>query len=168
MRKLNVVVNYDTVLDNSKSAVLANLVTFVETGSAEDDVVCLPLKRRKAGIAKRSMYLVDTGAIVVLRILNTVGVKNLTLVATVDVNTAVTSALTGSFRHIGDSELNVNVSIAVLIVRDNVAVTNGENAVFYFPVGLFSGTASGPLIKIRTVKEIYLFFIHGDITLSFF
>lgn len=167
VRKLNVVVNYDTVLNNGKSAVLANLVALVKAGSTENDIVCLPLKGRKTSVAKRSMYLINTGTVVVLRILYAVRVKNLTFVAAVNVNTAVTSALTGSFRHIGDSEFNVDVSIAVLVVRDDVTVTNGENAVFYFPVGFLAGAASGPLIKVRTVKEIYLFFIHGKIVLSF-
>ena len=167
VRKLNVVVNYDTVLNNGNSAVLANLVVLVEAGSTENDVVGLPLKRRKTSVAKRSMHLVDTGAVVILRAFDTVGVKNLTLVAAVDVNAAVASALTGSFRHIRNSEFNVNVSIAKLIVGDNIAVTNGKNTVFYLPVRLLAGAAGGPLIKIRTVKEIYLFLIHGYGILSF-
>ena len=167
VRKLNVIVNYDTVLDNGNSAVLANFVALVEARSTENYIVCLPLKGRKTSVAKRSMYLINTGTIVVLRILYAVGVKNLALIAAVDVNAAVASALTGSFRHIGDSELNVNVSITKLIVGDNIAVTNGEDTVFHLPVGFLAGATGGPLIKIRTVKEIYLFFIHGNNILSF-
>ena len=148
VRKLYVVVNNDTVLNNGHSAVLCDLAVLVKLGSTEDDVVGLPLKSGKTSIEKRGMHLVDTGAVVVTGLLDTVGVKNLNLVAAVYVYTAVTLTLTGSLRHIGNSELYVNMCITELVVGNDVAVTNGEDTVLNLPVGNNTGTAGGPVVEI--------------------
>ena len=66
-RQNDVVVNNDAVVDQGHSAVLFDLAVLIETGSTEDDVIGLPLKSRLAGICKRSVDAVNTGAVVVQR-----------------------------------------------------------------------------------------------------
>ena len=103
---------------------------------------------------------VDTGAIIVARILDAVGIENLDLIAAVNINAAVALCLTGAVGHIGDSELDVDVSIGELIIGNDILVPYGRNSVLNFPIGGIARPTGLPSGKIGTVKKVYFFFIH--------
>ena len=77
-----------------------------------------------------------------------------------NINAAVALCLTGAVGHIGDSELDVNVSVGELIIRNDILVTYGRNSVLNLPVGGVARPAGLPSGKIGTVKKVYFFFIH--------
>ena len=85
-RKNEVVMYNDSVLKKRNASVLSYLAVLIKAGSSEDNVVGLPLLGGKACIAKRSLNAVDTGAIVVVRIFDAVGIENLDLVAAVNIS----------------------------------------------------------------------------------
>ena len=165
----DVVLNADTVLNDGGSCTLGSFALFVEARSAEVNVVGLPFESRLAGIYTGGILAVDTAAVIGLGVFNAIGVQNLELVATVDVNAAVALCLTGAVGHIGFLPLNVDVSVAVLNGRNNIftafaVVVNGHCSVVIEDPADGLAFAVSPHIGVLAIEKDVL--CHDDYLLS--
>ena len=114
--KLKVIMNYPSVMKNGNDSGLDELLIFANNRCAEENIICLPFLGGIGRIGKGSGNLIDTCAVVPKGIFLTVCIKNLDLIKSLNINTAVSAILTGLVGHIRDLELNVNMSIAELVI----------------------------------------------------
>src|SRR5437867_8853835 len=116
------------VLDSDKAGVFGLLPGRVKPGSAEPDVERLPLARRATGVLERRRAshsfavdptLINRAAVVYTRFLHAVAVQNLNLIEAVHVDAGI--------RLGGDAELQVQLHVAELLVRDVVGRSSGRS-----------------------------------------
>ena len=132
--QLNVVLYAYIVLEDGDTSSFLYRAVVVEARSAEVDVVGLPLESRTAGVCTGSVHRIDSAAVAEVGVLDTVAVEHLKLVRALDVYAAVALALTALVRHIGFAPLNVDVSVAVGLLGDDIAVTHGHDVALVYPV----------------------------------
>src|SRR5205823_5084013 len=85
------------------------------------DIVALPYRRRLASVYLGSGHLINGAAIVVLTF-QAVAVQDLHFISSLDINAAVALGLTFRSRHVGNSEFDVQLEMAVeLLLGDDVA-----------------------------------------------
>ncbi|MFM1942765.1 MAG: hypothetical protein RI897_1747 [Verrucomicrobiota bacterium] len=119
----------------------------------EDDIVGLPLAGFTAGVYERGLVAVEGAglAVVVGGIL--VGIEDLDFVAALEVDSAVTAALTFALDLFGGGPFHVELAVAELLFSDEAAgAIDGHGAVFEFPGGL-AALFVGPLVEVGAVEE---------------
>lgn len=122
-RQNDVVMYHDAVLQECHTRALDNFVA-LKAWRAEIDVVGLPLKRGQACVGKGRVHAVNRGAVAVGGRLDAIGIEHLNFVAAMHINAAIAFSLPVRVRHVGLAELEVDVRVAELIFRNDIAATD--------------------------------------------
>ena len=118
MGYVQVLVDHHAVVADGHAGVFDLLAVFVEARCSEDDVVGLPLERRGAHVDPGSGDAVDSPTLV-RAALEAVTVEDLDLVASLEIDAAVSAALSPGLGLEGGAELEVDLVVSELSLRDD-------------------------------------------------